>query len=66
MEGKVKFYDEKKGYGFLIVEGEGDYFVHITNIVGKVVLEEGQNVSFDTEDGEKGPKAVNVKVIEEE
>ncbi len=63
--GVVKWFNAQKGYGF-ITDGDGkDYFVHYSAINGKgfKTLEEGQNVSFDTEMGAKGEQAANVTVL---
>ena len=63
MNGNVKWFDEKKGYGFISAEGGQDLFVHFSDIQGKGFrsLKEGQNVTFEIADGEKGKKAVNVE-----
>jgi cold shock protein len=64
--GTVKWFSDEKGYGFITPdEGDRDFFVHHTGIApeGNGTLEEGAKVSFDTESGEKGPKAVNVKPV---
>ena len=61
--GTVKWFDEKKGYGFIEREDGGkDVFVHHTGIQGSGLktLTEGESVTFDIEQGNKGPKAVNV------
>lgn len=64
-EGKVKWFNEAKGYGFITSEESGDIFVHYSSIQGNgfKTLAEGQAVSFDVEQGPKGPKAVNVNKI---
>lgn len=64
-EGRVKWFDEKKGYGFIEKEEGGDVFVHYTAIQdsGFKTLYEGQRVSFDIENGQKGMAATNVKVM---
>ncbi|HOL93981.1 MAG TPA: cold-shock protein [bacterium] len=60
--GRVKWFNEQKGYGFIEQENGKDVFVHHTGIKGEGFknLHEGQSVQFDVEQGEKGPKAVNV------
>lgn len=64
-DGKVKWFNEAKGYGFITSEESGDIFVHYSSIQGNgfKTLAEGQAVSFDIEQGPKGPKAVNVVKI---
>lgn len=64
-EGKVKWFDERKGYGFIETDGGGDVFVHYKSIQagGFKTLQEGQRVSFDVQQGKKGPAAENVKSI---
>lgn len=60
--GRVKWFDEKKGFGFIEREGGNDVFVHFRAIAGDgfKTLAEGQEVEFDVEDGQKGPQASNV------
>ncbi len=60
--GKVKWFNNSKGYGFIEQEGGGDVFVHYTAIQGDgfKTLNEGQLVQFDIVQGEKGLQAVNV------
>jgi cold shock protein len=60
--GKVKWFDTKKGFGFIQQEGGPDVFVHYTSISGNGFknLEEGQPVEFELVDSPKGPKASNV------
>ncbi len=61
--GKVKWWDNKKGIGFIAQESGQDVFVHHTGIVGEgfKVLKEGEEVTFDIVASEKGPKAENVQ-----
>jgi len=60
--GKVKWFDAKKGFGFIQTEEGNDVFVHFSGIVtdGFKTLEEDQEVEFEVVDGDKGPQAVNV------
>ncbi len=60
--GTVKWFNESKGFGFITGEDGTDVFVHYSSIQsnGFKSLAEGDSVSFDTETGPKGPKAVNV------
>lgn len=60
--GVVKWFNAEKGYGFIQVEGGNDVFVHYSAIdeEGFKSLEEGQDVSFDIVEGERGPQASNV------
>jgi CspA family cold shock protein len=60
--GTVKWFNEAKGFGFITAEDGKDVFVHYSSIQGNGFksLAEGDRVSFDTETGPKGPKAVNV------
>jgi CspA family cold shock protein len=60
--GTVKFFNDSKGYGFITPEAGGkDVFVHINGIIDEI--REGDNVSYDVEEGPKGLNATNVKVI---
>jgi len=64
-EGQVKWFNEKKGYGFIQQENGQDLFVHYTAIQGEgfKTLAEGQRVRFEVEETPKGPKAKNVQII---
>ena len=60
--GTVKFFNETKGFGFITEEGvENDHFVHISGLIDEI--REGDEVSFDLKEGNKGLNAVNVKVL---
>jgi len=60
MKGKVKFFNQTKGFGFIAAEDGKEYFVHQTGLKPNVSISENDEVTFDTEKGDKGPKAVNV------
>jgi len=64
-EGKVKWFNESKGFGFIENEEGGDVFVHFSSIQGGgfKTLNEGQRVSFDITEGPKGPSAENVQAL---
>ncbi|ADC50188.1 MULTISPECIES: cold-shock protein [Alkalihalophilus] len=62
-QGTVKWFNAEKGFGFIEVEGGDDVFVHFSAIQGEGFksLEEGQAVSFEIEQGARGPQAANVQ-----
>jgi cold shock protein len=64
LQGKVKWFSDAKGYGFIEVEGRKDVFVHYSAIQkqGYKTLAEGEIVEFEIEDGQKGPQASSVAV----
>ena len=66
MTGTVKWFDGKKGYGFIVAEGGKEVFVRFSGIVkeGFKSLNEGQKVEFELGNGAKGEQAVNVTVVE--
>ena len=61
-KGTVKFFNESKGFGFIIdEESNKEYFVHISGTIDEI--REGDNVEFELQEGRKGLNAVNVKVV---
>ena len=60
MKGTVKFFNDMKGFGFIKGEDEKEYFVHISALPPGASLNENDVVSFETEEGDRGLKAVNV------
>ncbi|EIT86352.1 CspA family cold shock protein [Fictibacillus macauensis ZFHKF-1] len=62
LQGKVKWFNAEKGFGFIEVDGQDDVFVHFSAIQGDgfKTLEEGQDVSFEITEGARGPQAANV------
>ncbi|MDR2734963.1 MAG: cold-shock protein [Spirochaetota bacterium] len=65
-KGTVKWFNEKKGFGFICDESNKDVFVHYTKILGDGFknLREGEPVEYDIEQGPKGPTAVNVRRLQ--
>jgi|TARA_B100002003_G_scaffold245576_1_gene273584 cold shock protein len=61
MNGTVKFFNEMKGFGFIAAEDGKEVFVHQSALEEGVRLNENDAVTFDVEEGDRGPKAVNVK-----
>ncbi len=60
--GKVKFYNESKGFGFIVDDGSNkDIFVHASGLIDEI--REGDEVQFELKEGKKGMNAVNVKII---
>ena len=64
-EGTVKWFNEQKGFGFIQMDDGGDIFVHYSAIQTRCfrTLREGQRVSFEVTEGQKGPAAANVQVL---
>ncbi len=63
--GTVKWFNAEKGFGFIEQENGGDVFVHFSGIAsdGYKTLEEGQKVTFETTEGQRGDQAVNVQTV---
>jgi cold shock protein len=64
-KGVIKWFNESKGFGFIASEGGSDVFVHYSAISGSgyKTLNEGDQVEFEVEDGQKGPQAINVSKV---
>ena len=67
VQGKVKWFNQEKGYGFIEVDGEKDIFVHYSAIEqeGFKTLKEGDTVEFEVVEGQKGPQAANVSRVDD-
>lgn len=65
VSGIVKWFNDEKGFGFIEREGRADVFVHFRSINGdgRRTLQEGQKVTFEVTDGQKGPQAENVTIV---
>ena len=68
MTGKVKWFNPAKGYGFITGDDGNEVFVHFSaiNAEGYKTLDNGQAVTYDVNEGDKGPQAVNVTAIRED
>ena len=62
MKGRVKFFNNQKSFGFIAGEDNNEYFVHETGLNEGVSIREDDAVSFDVEQGDKGPRAVQVSL----
>jgi len=60
MKGTVKFFNVMKGFGFIAGEDGKEYFVHKSGLTEGVTINENDTVTFDVEEGDRGPKAANV------
>ena len=63
MKGTVKWYNARKGYGFIQGEDEKDVFVHRSSIPMGTFLNEWDKVEYEIEDSDRGPKATNIKKV---
>ena len=66
-QGTVKWYNEKKGYGFIENDNDGDVFMHSSNIKdhGFFVLQKSDRVTFDIKETPQGKQAINVRIVKE-
>ena len=64
-QGRVKWFNNEKAFGFIEVPGQNDVFVHYSAIIGEGYksLQEGERVEFDIEQGARGPQAANVRKL---
>jgi cold shock protein len=65
MKGTVKFFNNSKGFGFILGEDGKEYFVHQSGLNEGVNLNDNDSVEFETEQGDRGLKAVNVSKVSE-
>ncbi len=63
MNGKVKFFNDSKGFGFITTDAGEDVFVHISALEDGMSLNEGDSVSFEVVDGKRGKSASNIKLL---
>jgi CspA family cold shock protein len=63
MNGKVKFFNDQKGFGFIAGDDGKDYFFHHSSVPVGVRLADNEAVTFDVTDGDRGPKAINVTKV---
>jgi CspA family cold shock protein len=60
MKGTVKFFNDMKGFGFVVGEDDKEYFVHQSELAEGVSLDEGDAIEFEPTEGDRGPKATKV------
>ena len=63
MKGTVKWFNDRKGFGFIVGEDEKDIFVHRNSLTEGTQLYDGDQVEYELEDSDKGPHAINVKKL---
>jgi len=61
MNGRVKFFNEAKGFGFVIGDDGKEYFVHVTGLAEGAEIKDDDEVTFEVTEGDRGPKATNVQ-----
>ncbi|HWT33871.1 MAG TPA: cold shock domain-containing protein [Microbacterium sp.] len=62
--GKVRFYDEEKGFGFISSDDGQDVFLHATSLPQGTIVKQGTRVEFGLADGKRGPQALSVRVLQ--
>ena len=63
MKGKVKMFNSDRGFGFIAGDDDREVYVHISSIEGEQALSVGDEVEYDVEQGDRGPRAKNVKKV---
>ena len=63
MKGTVKWFNDRKGYGFILGDDEKEIFVHRNSLAEGIYIKEGDSVQYEVESSDKGPNAINLKKI---